>query len=165
MSTRIKWESRSLSASETVRAAGRQELEKTVAQLVSSWSIRAAVLAGLFATNGQFGDSHGRQGSGVDVEKGIEIQFAAHRVGVEHVALENIQDLSMDSAVVTLRLTVRPERETKRVPISISSARSRRATPAGVKSRRRAASAIDPQSATAAKLSRNRVSMKTNGIF
>ena len=93
---------------ETFRVARRDELERAVTQIVGSWSIRAApVLARLFTENGQFGDSHGRQWSGAEVEKGIEAQFAALHGEVEQVAVENIQNLSMGSAVVTLRLTAR----------------------------------------------------------
>src|SRR5215469_16611797 len=55
--------------------------------------------------------------------------------------------------------TVRPERNRRRAPISPSSARIRCATAADVKLRRRAASASEPCSATATKLSRNRVSI------
>jgi Clp amino terminal domain, pathogenicity island component len=93
---------------ETFRVARRDELERAVTQIVGSWSIRAApVLARLFTESGQFGDSHGRQWFGAEVEQGIEAQFAALHGEVEQVAVENIQNLSMGSAVVTLRLTAR----------------------------------------------------------
>ena len=55
--------------------------------------------------------------------------------------------------------TVRPERETSAMPSSASSAFRRWVTPAGVRLRRRAASATEPCSTTRRKLSRNCVSI------
>jgi hypothetical protein len=92
---------------EELRAARREELEKTVSQVVRLWAIRAGRLASLFAPEGQFGDSRGGLWSGTELEKGIEAQFAADHAAVPKVTLENIQSVSMGSAVVTLRMNLK----------------------------------------------------------
>ena len=60
----------------------------------------------------------------------------------------------------SVAFTVRPARRTSVVPIASSSDLTRAATAAGVRSRRRAASAIEPQSTTITKLCRNCVSIR-----
>jgi hypothetical protein len=69
------------------------------------------------------------------------------------------------AAAAFVGFTVLPERNIRSAPISFSSERICCATPAGVRLRRRAASAIDPQSTTAMKLSRKRVSISIKCIF
>jgi ATP-dependent Clp protease ATP-binding subunit ClpA len=67
------------------------ELQTVAETLVEIWAIRdISRFFDLFASSGQFWDSHGTCWSGVNVRQGIEAQFAAHKMEVEQVALEQV---------------------------------------------------------------------------
>jgi ketosteroid isomerase-like protein len=85
-------------------ASSRAELGAILDRLVEAWDAEdVARVVNLFADGGQFWDNEGQQWSGVDLRKGLESHFTAHRTELNRGIVEQTLSAAPDVTVVTVR--------------------------------------------------------------